>query len=62
VVVEPDVTVTTSSLEVSGSRISVYGKVVGKPLIETTTTPVVASFADADGIDARSFVSIAVAE
>jgi len=62
VVVEPDVTVTTSSLEVSGSRISVYGKVPGKPLIERTPTPVVTSFADADGIEALSFVSVAVAE
>ena len=43
VVDEPEVTVTTSSLEVSGSIISVYGNVVGKPLIELRITPVVLS-------------------
>jgi len=32
----PAVTVTTSSLEVSGSTISVNGKSVGKPLIDAT--------------------------
>jgi hypothetical protein len=32
----PEVTVTTSSLEVSGSTISVNGKSVGKPLIDAT--------------------------
>jgi len=36
VVLEPDVTVKTSSLEVSGSMMSVYGYEVGNPLTDST--------------------------
>jgi hypothetical protein len=55
------VTVTTSSLEVSGSRIKVNGA-AGKPLADTIETDAVVSSVDADVIELTSVVSIAVAE
>jgi hypothetical protein len=50
------VTVTTSSLLPSGSRISVYGTVDGKPLTDTTATLVVVSPVAAAVIELTSVV------
>jgi hypothetical protein len=61
VVDDAAVTVTTSSLLVSGPRMSVYGT-DGKPLTDTTETLVVVSPVAADEIELTSVVSIAVAE
>lgn len=62
VVLEPEVTVRTSSLEVSGSTISVYGKLVGKPLMDTTMNEVLDCPDDCAGIADWSDVSTAVEE
>jgi hypothetical protein len=50
------VTVTTSSLEVSGSRIKLNGTVPGKPLADTMATDDVVSSVDADVIELTSVV------
>lgn len=62
VVLEPAVTVTTSSLEVSGSTMSVYGKLDGKPLMDTTINEVLDCPGDCAGIADCSDVSTAVEE
>jgi hypothetical protein len=50
------VTVTTSSLDVSGSRIKVKGAVPGKPLADTMATDAVVSSVAADVIELTSVV------
>jgi hypothetical protein len=50
------VTVTTSSLDVSGSRIKVNGTVPGKPLADTMATDAVVSSVAADVIELTSVV------
>jgi hypothetical protein len=54
--------VTTSSLDVSGSTISVYGYDEGKPLTEPTINEVFACPCDCEGIDEPSAVSTAIEE
>jgi hypothetical protein len=58
----PEVTVTTSSLEVSGSTISVYGYDVGNPLMDATMNDVFDCPCDCAGIDDCKAVSTAVEE
>jgi hypothetical protein len=58
----PAVTVTTSSLEVSGSTISVYGKSPGKPLIDATMKDVLLAPCAWAAMDDWSEVSTAVDE
>jgi hypothetical protein len=62
VVLVPLVTVMTSSLEVSGSTMSVYGNDVGNPLMDATMNDVYDCPCDCAGIDAWSEVSTAVEE
>lgn len=62
VVPEPAKTVSTSSLDVSGSTIRVYGYEVGKPLTEPTMNEVFAAPGDCAPIAPDSAVSIAVEE
>jgi hypothetical protein len=54
--------VTTSSLEVSGSTISVYGYDDGNPEMEPTINEVFACPCDCAGIDEPSAVSTAIEE
>jgi hypothetical protein len=54
--------VTTSSLEVSGSTISVYGKSPGKPLIDATIKDVLLAPCAWAAMDDWSEVSTAVDE
>lgn len=58
----PAVTVTTSSFEVSGSTISVYGYEVGKPLMDATMKDVLDCPCDCAGMEDWSEVSTAVEE
>jgi hypothetical protein len=54
--------VTTSSLDVSGSTIRVYGYCDGKPLTDATINAVFAAPCDWDGMEPDSAVSTAVEE